>query len=684
MRRTRLLVFFLLALSLAAPAALAAGATHPFSVHDMLAMDRVSSPQLSPDGARVAFLVAHTDLEHNCRHRDLWLVGSDGAGLRRLTAADAEDADPRWSADGRWVYFLSARSGSAQVWRIAADGGEAEPVTRLPLDVDAFTLMPGGERILAAVQVFPGKSLAETRALLEQRAATAKSGPSGRIYDHLFIRHWDEWCDGRREHLVVVPAAGGEPVDLMRDMDADCPDRPFGDMGEVTISPDGGTVVFSARDVGRSEAWSTNFDLFAVPTDGSQAPRRLTAANPAWDSQPTFSPDGRTLAYLAMSIPGFEADRYRIVLQPWPEGSRRVLSEAWDRSPSTIDWSADGRTLYAVADNVGQTSLFAVDAASGRVRTVVDQGTVKSVSVGERMLVIAHENLTSPTELYAVRPEGGQPTALTHVNAEQVAAVRMGEPEQFSFAGAGGDRVYAYVVKPVDFDPAKKYPVAFLIHGGPQGSFGNDFHYRWNPQAYAGAGYATLAVDFHGSLGYGFAFQHAIRDDWGGKPLDDLKKGLAAALARYPWMDGTRVAALGASYGAYMTNWIAGNWPDRFRCLVTHDGNLDERAAYFDTEELWFPEYEHAGTPWSNPRGYTRQNPVDFVKNWKTPTLVVHGGRDYRIPDVNGISTFTVLQRKGIPSKFLYFPDENHWVLKPRNSLLWHETVIGWLDQWMK
>ncbi len=260
----------------------------------------------------------------------------------------------------------------------------------------------------------------------------------------------------------------------------------------------------------------------------------------------------------------------------------------------------------------------------------------------------------------------------------------MGEPEQFTFKGARGDVVHCYVVKPVDFDPAKRYPVAFLIHGGPQGSFGNDFHYRWNPQAYAGAGYATVAVDFHGSTGYGQAFQEAIRDDWGGKPLEDLKKGLDAALRRYPWMDGTRVAALGASYGAYMTNWIAGNWPDRFRCLVTHDGNLDERAAYFGTEELWFPEFEHRGTPWSNPKAYESQNPVNFVKNWKTPMLVVHGARDYRIPDVNGIMTFTALQRLGIPSKFLYFPDENHWILKPRNSVLWHETVIGWLDQWTK
>ncbi len=683
------LFLLLLAVSLAAPVRTAvadapAGPTHPFSVHDMLAMDRVSSPQVSPDEQRVVFVVGHTDLERNRRRSDLWLVDTNGAGLRRLTAPNSGDSDPRWSPDGRWVFFLTSCSGSTQVWRIAVGGGEAEQVTRLPFEVGVFQLTPDGSRLVVAMEVFPGTGLDETRRRLDEAEAREKAGPSGRIYERLFMRHWDAWCDGRRSHLFVVPVAGGEPVDLMKDMDADCPSRPFGGAEEFAVSPDGRSVVFAARDVGRAEAWSTNFDLFEVPLDGSRAPRRLTAANQAWDTQPLFSPDGRTLAYLAMGIPGFEADRYRIVLQPWPEGPKRVLAESWDRSPTSLAFSPDGRTLYTVAENLGQNSLFAVDVASGKVRTVVEQGTVRAAVPGERCIVIAHETLTSPTELYSVRVDGGERLTLTAINAGKVAAARMGEPEQFSFTGAGGDRVYAYVVRPVDFDPAKKYPVAFLIHGGPQGSFGNDFHYRWNPQAYAGAGYATIAVDFHGSTGYGFAFQHAIRDDWGGKPLEDLQKGLAAALQRYPWMDGTRVAALGASYGAYMTNWIAGNWPDRFRCLVTHDGNLDEQAAYFGTEELWFPEYEHGGTPWDNPKGYAKQNPVDFVRNWKTPTLVVHGGRDYRIPYVNGISTFTALQRKGVPSRFLYFPDENHWVLKPRNSLLWHETVIGWLDQWTK
>ena len=273
---------------------------------------------------------------------------------------------------------------------------------------------------------------------------------------------------------------------------------------------------------------------------------------------------------------------------------------------------------------------------------------------------------------------------VTRINAAKIAAARLGAFEQFNFKGWNDETVHGYVVKPVDFDAAKKYPVAFLIHGGPQGSFGNHFHYRWNPQAYAGAGYGAVMVDFHGSTGYGQAFTDSIRGDWGGKPLEDLQKGLAAALARYPWLDGERVGALGASYGGYMINWIAGAWPDGFRCLVCHDGNLDERLAYFDTEELWFPEWDHMGTPWDNPKGYEEHNPVNLVKNWKTPMLVIHGGLDFRVVETQGISTFTALQRLGIPSKFLYFPDENHWVLKPHNSILWHNTVIGWLDQWLK
>jgi dipeptidyl aminopeptidase/acylaminoacyl peptidase len=660
--------------------------THPFSVDDMLAMQRISEPRVSPDGMRVAFTLRTTDLEANCGRRDVWLAAADGSTLRRLTTSEAEDFSPRWSADGRSLYFLSTRSGSAQVFRLTLDGGEAEAVTELPRDVEAFEVAPGGGTLVLAIAVLPGRSPDETRKELEARE---KSKTTGRVFERLFIRHWDTWTDGTRVHLFAYDIAGGALRDLMGAMDADCPSRPFGGTEEFAVNPDGRTLVFAAKDAGREEAWSTNFDLFAVPIDGSAAPRRLTQ-NPAMDTQPAFSPDGRTLAYLAMSRAGYEADRYRIVLRDWSTGAERSLdlradmTPRGDRSPSSIVWSGDGKELYAPADHLGQHALFAVDATSGRTRMVVAQGTVldpPSVA-GDRILYGVH-SLLGPTELFTVARDGSDVRPVTHINAERVAAARFGQPEQFTFKGAHGETVHGYLVRPADFDPAKKHPVAFLIHGGPQGSFGNDFHYRWNPQAYAGAGYAAVMIDFHGSTGYGQAFTDAINGDWGGAPYEDLMKGLDFALAKWSFLDGTRVAALGGSYGAYMVNWIAGQ-TSRFRCLVSHDGDLDERMAYFDTEELWFPEWEHGGTPWDNPAGYARHNPIDWVKNWKTPTLVAHSARDFRVVETQGMSVFTALQRKGIPSKLLYFPDENHWVLKPLNSKQWHETVIGWLDQWCK
>lgn len=283
-----------------------------------------------------------------------------------------------------------------------------------------------------------------------------------------------------------------------------------------------------------------------------------------------------------------------------------------------------------------------------------------------------------------MKRDGSDLRQITRINADRLAAARLGEAEQFTFRGWNDDTVYAWIVKPVDFDSAKTYPVAFLIHGGPQGSFGNDFHYRWNPQTYAGSGYAAVMIDFHGSTGYGQEFTDAIRGDWGGKPLEDLQKGLAAALERYAWMEGERICALGASYGGYMINWIAGNWPDRFRCLVNHDGVFDQRMMYYATEELWFPEWEHGGVYWRNPEGYEKHNPALHVDEWRTPMLVIHGSADFRVPLEQGIGAFTALQRQGIPSLFLHFPDENHWVLKPHNSIQWHETVLRWLNEWTK
>ena len=360
-----------------------------------------------------------------------------------------------------------------------------------------------------------------------------------------------------------------------------------------------------------------------------------------------------------------------------------MLTESWDRSPGGIGFSPDGKTIYATAGDVGEVKLWAIDVTTGVDRPLVGGGHVRSPAVAGDRLVYAKDHLQSPVDLYTAALDGSDERRLTEVNGDRLAAIRFGDYEQFSFAGWNLEPVYGYLVKPVDFDPAKRYPLAFLIHGGPQGSFDNDFHYRWNPQTYAGAGYAVVTIDFHGSTGYGQDFTDSITGDWGGKPLEDLQKGLAHVLERNPWIDGDRVCALGASYGGYMVNWIAGNWPDRFRCLVNHDGVFDMRSMYFATEELWFPEWEHGGPYWTNPEGHEKHNPALHVDKWKTPMLVVHGANDYRIPESQGLAAFTALQRQGIPSRLLFYPDENHWVLKPNNSIQWHQEVLGWLDQWL-
>jgi dipeptidyl aminopeptidase/acylaminoacyl peptidase len=655
---------------------------HPFSIHDMLAMDRISDPQVSPSGKTIVFVLQTTDLEANKGRKDIWSIGTDGKGLTQLTNDPANDFNPRWTPDGKNILFLSSRSGSDQVWQIAAAGGEPQQITKQPLDAGNLVVAPDGKHIAFTMDVFiECEEVDCTKNKLKEKE---ESKFSGIIYDKLFIRHWDTWKDGRRSHIFVMPLAGGKLIDVMQGMDADSPSKPFGGPEEITFTPDSKGIVFTARIAGNSEAWSTNFDLFHTLIDGSKKPENITSRNSAWDKNPVFSPDGKTLSYLAMERAGYESDRLRIILRSWPDGKERVLTRDWDRSAGSIVWAADGQTIFTNADNLGQRSLFSIDVASGKVKTLQEKGTVRAISAAGNRLVFGMDHLQSPVELYSIKTDGKDLKTVTKINADKVAAAKMGEPEQFIFKGWNNEEVYCYVVKPIDFDPDKKYPVAFLIHGGPQGSFGNDFHYRWNPQAYAGAGYAAVMVDFHGSVGYGQKFTDSIRDDWGGKPLEDLQKGLAAALERYPWMDGHKVGALGASYGGYMINWIAGNWPERFRCLVNHDGNLDERMAYYDTEELWFPEWEHMGTPWDNPEGYEKHNPVNYVKNWQTPMLVIHGALDFRVVETQGIATFTALQRRGIPSKFLYFPDENHWVLKPHNSILWHETVIAWLDQWVK
>ena len=653
----------------------------PYTIRDQVALRRLAGFAVSPDGDLVALRMASASRGRNRLDAHLWLVNADGTGTRRLTGAGRRASSPVFAPDGQSLYYLGARgSGDRQVMRLPLDGSQPQPVTAAPADIDSFVLSRDGSRLAFSAMVFPGSGPDTLAATAARRKEEAARPATGRVHDKLFVRHWDEWKDGRRRHIFVQRVDGGPAQDVMPAMDADSPSKPFGGSEQYAFTPDGTGVVFTARDAGREEAWSTDLDLFLAPADASRPPVKLTTRNRATDTDPSFSPDGRTLAYLAMDRPGFESDKQTVILRSWPDGAERRLTDHWDRSVDRLAWSGDGRTLYASAQDTGQVGLFALDVATGAVTPVVTRGHVSQpTAVGSAVLYL-NASLEGPADLYAW--EDGRERRITRLNGAALRDVALGEAEQFSFPGWNDETVHGYLVRPADFDPAHRYPVAFIVHGGPQGSMGNDWGYRWNPQVYAGAGYAVVMIDFHGSTGYGQGFTDSISGDWGGKPLEDLRKGYAFALQRYPFLDPNRAAALGASFGGFMINLMAGVWHEPWRCLVSHDGNLDELFAYFATEELWFPEWEHGGPPWENPAGYARDNPVDHIAKWRVPMLIIHGALDFRVSDVEGIAMFTALQRRGIPSRLLYFPDENHWVQKPENSVLWHDTVLGWLASW--
>ncbi len=673
------------ALAALVPFAIAAKSVDPkpFTYNDLVRFERVSDPAISADGKLVAYTLRETDYEGNKGKRSVWIVPADGSSPARRVTGSGNASDARFGSDGA-LYFISSRSGSAQVWRLSLIGGEATQVTSLPLDVAAFVLAPTGDRVAVALEVFPdAATLDETKTRLD---ALEKKPSAGKLYDKLFVRHWDTWKNGSRNQLFTLKmqdgVASGAPVWTTKGLDGDAPSKPFGGAEEFSFSPDGQQLFFALREAGHTEAWSTNLDIWQVPADGSAKPVNLTPDNKATDIGPVVSPDGKTLAWRAMKRPGFEADRYAVMLRDLATGKTRELAKDWDRSANTLTWSADGSTLYTLADDLGQSRVFAIDIASSKVKALTGDGTVAGFVIGNKGLVVAHNSIAKPTDLY--RSERGNLKPLTRHNREALAALQFGDYEQFKFKGWNDETVYGYVVKPVGYEKGRKYPVAFIVHGGPQGSMGNDFHYRWNPQTYAGAGYAVVFIDFHGSTGYGQKFTDSISGDWGGKPLEDLQKGWAHALKTYDFLDGTKAAALGASYGGYMMNWIAGNWPDAFKAIVNHDGIFDNRSMGYNTEELWFDEWELGGTPYEQPAAYEKHNPVNHVAKWKTPMLVIQGEKDFRVPTEQGLSTFTALQRRGIPSQLLVFPDENHWVLKPQNSVQWHQTVEAWLARWLK
>ncbi|WP_420138198.1 prolyl oligopeptidase family serine peptidase, partial [Sphingomonas sp.] len=644
---------------------------------------RVGAPVVSPDGRWVVWDQRETDLAANKGRRDLWRLDlkTRGSAPQRFASSDAEESDPAFGPDGA-LYFLSNRKGGNNaVWRTTMAGGAPTQVTG-DYDLSGFKVSPRGNAILVWADRPVGATSLDAR-----EPEKAKDAGSGRTYDQLFVRHWDSWADGQRSQLFVIPLTAGKASGpghaIEGSLVGDTPSKPMGGGEELAWSRDGQTVYFALREAGRIEPLSTNLDIFAAPADGSTPPVNLTPANKGTDTAPTVSPDGRWLAWTAMKRAGYEADRLVLWVRDLQTGQTRAVTEKWDRSVGSVKWAPNSASLYVTAEDTLDVPLFRVDLADGQPHRLTGAGHVSAFDVlPDGGLVYALDSLTAPADLYNWAPNG-RVTRLTSVNAAKLAGVDLPTLNRFNFKGADGDTVWGWALRPAQLPAGAKAPVAFLVHGGPQGSFNDSWSYRWNPMAWAGHGYAVVSVDFHGSTGYGQGFTDAINQSWGGRPLTDLKAGLKAATERFDFLAGDNACAAGGSYGGYMMNWIEGNWPDRFKCIVQHDGVFDARAMAYETEELWFDEWEHGGKPYyEDPVAFEKWNPVNDVAKWKTPQLVITSEKDFRIPYTEGLAAFTALQRRDIPSQLLVFPDENHWVLKPKNSLQWYQTVFDWMDRW--
>ncbi|WP_293476080.1 S9 family peptidase [Phenylobacterium sp.] len=666
----------------AALAAVTAAEARPLTARDLAMLDRVGDPQISPDGRYLAYSVRSTDWAGNRGLGAIWVIDRRSAGLgpRQLGVSDKIATQPRWSPDGRWLYFLSARTGVQQVWRTDADGALATQVTNLPLNVGSYRLSPDGRTIVVALNVFPDcETLACTKARVDARRANQVSAVT---FERLPLFIWDDWQAGERAQLFALKldadgVAATEPVRLLKDFESEAPDKPFGDDSDYAVTA--GEVIFSALEPGRAWGVGGRYKLFAAPLDGSSAPRRIAIGEASY-GKPVLSPDGTKLAYLARRE-SREDTRTGVFVRDLRTGADREADPGFDRSADAIRWSGDGRTIYATMGDTGRTKLFAIDVAAGSVKPVTREGSVSAFAAAADRLVVVRDSMMGPAQLYEVRR--GAEAQLTRTNAAALRDIDLARPEQFSFAGWNGETVHAWVLPPSGAKPGRKYPVAFLIHGGPHGSFGDTWSYRWNPQVWAGMGFAVVMVDFHGSSGYGEAFAQSIVGHWGDRPLEDLQKGWAAALARYPYLDGERACALGGSYGGYMVAWMAGAWNQPWKCLVSHDGIVETRTMALTTDIPGFAEYETGGLVWDAGEDYERFNPLNRVRDWRVPMLVVHGGKDYRVPLGQGLATFTAAQRRGIPSKMVYFPDENHWVLKPQNSVEWYRNVEDWMRRWL-
>ncbi len=685
-------------------------AKHPFTFEDMMKLKRVGAPLPSPDGKWVVFDCVDADLEANTRVSRLWIVQASGGESRRLNPTPNHEERPRFSPDGKRLIWTSKATDPTQIWMCDFDPGNGvlvgkpHQVTEISTGADGGIWSPDGKNIVFASAVYPD---CKDDACNKQRdEEMKKSKVKAKIFSRLFYRHWNAFTEFKRSHLFVTsadavatglwPVPSGTPQQEARPTgprlqprdltpgDQDVPPFNLGGQDMYAISPDGHQVAYTSN-IDEVEATSTNNEIFVVPISGDAAKKISTS--PGSDTTPLYSPDGKYLAWRSQARAGFEADKWRLLVQDRQSGKTRDLTEKFDRSVGSFTWAPTSEFVWFTAEDHGEAPISYVDVLQGRELRELARLYADDLTFGPgNRLFFTRMSAGAPNEIYRLDiPESkGNATAVTHMNDVLLSQIDMQPLESFTFKGANNDDVQGFMVKPPGFASNKKYPLKFLIHGGPQGAWGNEWTYRWNAELFAATGnYVVVMINFHGSTGYGQKFTDSISGDWGGKPYVDLMKGLDYVEKTYPFIDKNREAALGASYGGYMANWILGH-TNRFKCIVSHDGMFNTESAYGTTEELWFPEWEFKGPPWKNRELYRKVSPHLFADKFKTPTLVVHGQNDYRLDVSEGFQLFTTLQRLKIPSKFLYFPDEGHWVLKPQNSRLWYKTVNDWVDQWCK
>jgi dipeptidyl aminopeptidase/acylaminoacyl peptidase len=678
----------------------------PFTFEAMMQLKRIGEPAVSPDSKWAAFSAVDVSLDANTRTPHLWIVPVAGGAARRLTPATGPGEDrPRFSPDGKSLIFESSRDGSSQIWLQSFDTssgaltGDARNITSISTEASGATWSPDGKSILFVSDVYP--ECKDDACNKQRNEEKAKSKVKAQLFTTLLYRHWTHYSNGKRSHLFIQAVEGGTPLDLTPG-DHDVPPFSLGGQDQYDFSPDGKEVAYSSN-LDKVEATSTNKDVFTVAVTGG-TPKKITT-NPGSDDTPMYSPDGKYIAYRSQLRGGYESDRFRLMLYERATGEITDMTPTFDRWVDSVAWSPDSKSIYFTAGNQGENPIYVLNIGQANPwpQELVDGYNDSPTPTPDgKTLVFDQMSIAAPNEIFtaplnfptchiAVPPNSysvpdcmlSKAKPLTMLNDPVLSQIAMQPMESFWFNGANKEKVQGFILRPPGFDAKKTYPLKYVIHGGPEGAWGDDWSYRWNPELFAANGYVVVMINFHGSTGYGQAFIDAINGNWGGAPFDDLMMGLDYAEKNYPFIDKSRECALGASYGGYAINWIEGH-TDRFTCLVSHDGMFNTESAYGTTEELWFNEWEFKGTPWTNREMYRKWSPHLFAKNFKTPMLVVHGQLDYRLDVSEGFQLFTTLQRLGVPSEMLYFPDEGHWVLKPQNSQLWWRTVTDWVDRWTK